>query len=321
MALPFTSRSSRCLTVEADAVKAGRARGQPTGRARRRQRDGIHGRGAAPDGCRPPGRPVAAVGALPGRPAVGNGPRGLQQERRRVELLNPRPGAVPGLPLGGGRHRGRQRRSAAPVPGAGAMEPRRPDPQGAVLRPDQRGGQPRRGRQGNLLPSRQHPHPLLHAHALQVPPGHLPLRGPGRHQPGAGRGAARRAGQRLVPEHLGLGAHAGRGAAGPGRRWPGQDLDQPPPARPVGAVGGPRRGVPVHRERDQRRAALRWPEPHPLRQGRHRLMRGARQHRCREPRPHRHQGGGPPPAAGPRGRLGHRPLAAAAARYRRAARR
>ena len=94
-------------------------------------------------------------------------------ERRRVELLHPRPGALPGLPLGGGRHRRRQRRPAASVPVAGAMEPRRPDPQGAVLRPDQRGGQPRRGRQGVLLPSRQHPHPLLHAHALQVPAGRL----------------------------------------------------------------------------------------------------------------------------------------------------
>ena len=38
----------------------------------------------------------------------------------------------------------------------------RPDPQGAALRPDQRRGQPRRGRQGVLLLPRQHADALLH---------------------------------------------------------------------------------------------------------------------------------------------------------------
>ena len=52
----------------------------------------------------------------------------------------------------------------------------RPDPQGAVLRPDQLGGQPRRGRQGVLLLPRRHADPLLHADALQVPAARLPLR-------------------------------------------------------------------------------------------------------------------------------------------------
>src|SRR5262249_38333972 len=99
-----------------EAVKVGPApRPPPPPGAGRRRRDGLHGRGAAPGGCRPPGRPVAPLGTLSERPAMGNGPRGLQPERRRVELLHPRPGALPRLPLGGGRDRGRQRRPAAPV--------------------------------------------------------------------------------------------------------------------------------------------------------------------------------------------------------------
>ena len=55
--------------------------------------------------------------------------------------------------------------------GARAVERTRPDPQGAPLRPDQRRGQPRRGRQGVLLLPRRHPDPLLQPDALQVSAG------------------------------------------------------------------------------------------------------------------------------------------------------
>ena len=48
------------------------------------------------------------------------------------------------------------------------LERPRPDPQGTPVRPDQRPGQPRRGRQGALLLPRRHAHPLLHEDALQV---------------------------------------------------------------------------------------------------------------------------------------------------------
>ena len=41
---------------------------------------------------------------------MGDCPGGQQRQRRRVELLHPRPGPFPCLPLGGGRHGGRQRR-------------------------------------------------------------------------------------------------------------------------------------------------------------------------------------------------------------------
>ena len=66
---------------------------------------------------------------------------------------------------------GIQRRPAAPLLRARALERRRPDPQGAAVRPHRAGGQSRRGRQGALLLPRRHADALLHAHALQVPAG------------------------------------------------------------------------------------------------------------------------------------------------------
>ena len=49
------------------------------------------------------GERMKEVGPLPLRAAVGDGARGLQRERRRLELLQPRPGAVARVPLGRGR--------------------------------------------------------------------------------------------------------------------------------------------------------------------------------------------------------------------------
>ena len=46
---------------------------------------------------------LAAVGSVSQRAAMGDGPGGLQRQRRRVELLHPRPGPFPRLPLGRGR--------------------------------------------------------------------------------------------------------------------------------------------------------------------------------------------------------------------------
>ena len=60
-----------------------------------------------------------------------------------------------------------------------------------LLRPDGPGGQSRRGRQGVLLLPRWHADPLLHADALQVPAGRVPLRPPGRGEPAAGAHRAR----------------------------------------------------------------------------------------------------------------------------------
>ncbi len=125
---------------------------------------------------------VEGVGPVPQRAPVGHGARGLQRRRRRLELLPPRPGPLARLPLGRGRDRRDLRRAPAAVPGAGAVERRRPDPQGADVRPHQRRGQPRRGRQGVLVLPRQHPDALLPEVPVQVPPARVPLRGPGRHQ-------------------------------------------------------------------------------------------------------------------------------------------
>ena len=67
------------------------------------------------------------------------------------------------LPLERGRPGRRLRRPADALPRARALERRRPDPQGAPLRPDRPRGQPRRGRQGVLVVPRRHAHPLLDA--------------------------------------------------------------------------------------------------------------------------------------------------------------
>ena len=66
---------------------------------------------------------------------------------------------------------GFSRRRAAAVPGAGAVERPRPDPQGADVRPDRRRGQPRRGRQGVLVVPRRRSQPRLEPLALPLPAG------------------------------------------------------------------------------------------------------------------------------------------------------
>ena len=91
-------------------------------------------------------------------------------------LLPARSRAQPRLSLGRGRHRRLLRRPACAVPRARAVERPRSDPQGAAVRPDQRRGQSRRGRQGALLLPRRHADPLVHADALQVSAGRVPLR-------------------------------------------------------------------------------------------------------------------------------------------------
>ena len=118
-------------------------------------------------------RTVAALGLLSDRSRVGHRPRGLQRRRRRLGLPPPRPGAQQGVPLGRGRHRRHLRPLPAPVLRARVLERPRPDPQGAALRPDAARGQPRRGRQGVLLPPRQHADALVHEVALQVSAGRV----------------------------------------------------------------------------------------------------------------------------------------------------
>ena len=144
---------------------------RPVGRRRLSCCDGARGRSRSPGGGAG-GRAVETVGAVPERAPVGHRPRGLQRQRRRLELLHPRPGAVAGLQVGRGRHRRPLRRPPAAVLRRSPLwNGRRPDPQGADVRPDQRRGQPRRGRQGVLLLPRRHADELVPEVPLPVPAG------------------------------------------------------------------------------------------------------------------------------------------------------
>ena len=102
------------------------------------ERNGSGSRGSAAWRTACASRRLVPVGPLPQRAAVGHGPRGLQRRRRGVGLPPARPRPVPGLPVGRGRPGRVLRRRAAAVPGAGAVERPRPDPQGADVRPDRR---------------------------------------------------------------------------------------------------------------------------------------------------------------------------------------
>ena len=76
---------------------------------------------------------------------------------------------------------------------AGAVERPRPDLEGAAVRPDRPGGQPRRGREGVLLLSRRHADALVHEGALQVSAGRVSVRPAGRREspPRQGRAGVR----------------------------------------------------------------------------------------------------------------------------------
>src|SRR5271166_1038518 len=98
-----------------------------------------------------PRNPLEAVGALSQRAPVGNRQGGLQRERRRLGLLFSRSGALARLSLGRGWGRWLQRRQAAFVLCPCSVEWQGSDTQGAYVRPDQRRGEPWRGREGILL--------------------------------------------------------------------------------------------------------------------------------------------------------------------------
>ena len=114
---------------------------------------------------------MAPLGALPERAAVGDRARMVQdrQRHRPVDRLRARRGAVPRLPVGRGRSARHQRPPAAPLLLGGALEREGPDRQRAPVRAHQCRRQPRRGRQGILLLSRQPANARLHERALQIP--------------------------------------------------------------------------------------------------------------------------------------------------------
>jgi hypothetical protein len=128
---------------------------------------------------------------------MGHGARGLQRGRHGVGLPAARPRALARLSLGRGRHCRHLRRPAAALLRARVVERRRPDPQGAHVRPDRQRGQSRRGREGVLLLPRQRAEPRVHEVPVQVSAAGVPVCGPG-----AGERAAhpRRSGVR-APRH------------------------------------------------------------------------------------------------------------------------
>ena len=77
---------------------------------------------------------------------------------------------------------GHLRRPPAALLRLRVLERRRPDPEGADLRPHGQRGQPRRGRQGVLVVPRLHADALLDALALPVPAARVPVRRPGRRE-------------------------------------------------------------------------------------------------------------------------------------------
>ena len=133
-------------------------------------------RGHRPRRGRPVHRePLVRVGSVPGRARLGHRARGLQRQRGRLELLPARPRPLARLPVERGRHGRALGRPPRPVPGALAVERRRPDPQGADVRADGAAGQPRRGRQGALVVPRRAAQPRPAALALSLPPGRVPV--------------------------------------------------------------------------------------------------------------------------------------------------
>ena len=87
---------------------------------RRRRTEPDDRRRATPQGGPRPHRPLAALGTVPGRAAVGDGARGLQPRRDGLGVLPSRPGSVARLPLG----RGRPRRHLRQPPAARASRSR-----------------------------------------------------------------------------------------------------------------------------------------------------------------------------------------------------
>ena len=121
---------------------------------------------------------------------------------------------------------------------AGALERRRPDPQGAALRGHELRGQPRRGRQGVLLLPRRDADPQLAELALQVSAVRVSVRRPRGDEP---RAIPRRAGVRAhrhgrarrgAPVRRRRGVREGGAGRGPGadhRPQPGPRTSRAPP--------------------------------------------------------------------------------------------
>ena len=149
--------------------------------------DGPHEGGGTP-ARRAARGPVALHRAVPQRAAVGHGARGLQRQRRRVVVLQPRPGPLARLPLGRGRPGRDQRRAPTAVLRPGAVERAGPDPEGAPVRPHQlpRATTARTSRSTTSTSTTCRP-TRYQRWLYKYPQRGVPVRRPGRHQPPTGR--------------------------------------------------------------------------------------------------------------------------------------
>ena len=150
-----------------------------------RRSDDAGPRAGTPDNRRSPetrgipraARPLEALGTIPQRAGLGDGPRGLQPGRDRVGILPARSRALPRR-TGGTKTawQGSADRHQQICFALALWNGRDPILKERLFGLTGRRGQSRRGRQGVLLLPGQHADALVHAVSLQVPAGGVPLR-------------------------------------------------------------------------------------------------------------------------------------------------
>ena len=123
--------------------------------------------------CREAGIPWKMWGPTQ-RATVGHGARRLQPGRQRVGIFSHDQSRVTPTRWGRMALAASPRRTAALLC-LGLVERARSDPQGARLWPDQRQGEPRRGRQRVLLLPRLDPDAFVYEVSLQVPTAGVPV--------------------------------------------------------------------------------------------------------------------------------------------------
>src|SRR5437762_6541039 len=134
---------------------------------------------------------LEALGTVSIGTTMGDGSRGLFTLRKLLGLLSARPCAKPRVSLGRGRP---SRYFGSTMPSlfrARTLERKRSDFEGATLRSDRVGRQPRRGRKGALLLSRLDADAFVHDCPLQISAGRISVRPINRGESPAWLGRAR----------------------------------------------------------------------------------------------------------------------------------
>src|SRR5690606_16237665 len=105
----------------------------------------------------------------------GHGARRLLRVRRLLGLPAARSCAEPRVPVGGRRTAGHDGSAVPALLRSRAVEWPRSDSEGTAVRVDEQSGQPRGGRQGELLLPRFFTDALVLEGALQIPAGRVPV--------------------------------------------------------------------------------------------------------------------------------------------------